>query len=655
MFPRRLHRVTALLILILLTFCGLYLRWIHGRSFGMWDDEISNSRVCNQSATFREFVHGILSVKQAGGDPPLYYLLSYFSAHQSANPSDVRIRIISLICGILALPMTYLAARKFGRRSTALLAAALVATNHAAVYFSMEARSYALFVLVSLFFFHAAGLFLEQATAKRVGYLLLTAILALYTHYFAILMVLPILGMLAIHCYRRDRSRKRTTILRCCGFAAVLTLLYLPPILYSVVLIRYSSSIVSSPTEASIGAYKEWLTMQPVNIPRDIQYAFATYGDSAPPFNYLRYFSFLLMCVGLAAVWIRRPLLYVALIVFFFATIIGTRIFYDTFRTTYVWRRNIFLLPVYLWLVAEGISHTARLAGLLSKRYSPRLRRGTFAFLATFYIVAQLAIYIKYSKGGHREYPDWPRAVEMISNCRAPGDRVVLVAPKTPPHWVQYSFYHRRFLADMPLDANLETTAIQAMRGSASIWVLVPSADVPTSTASYLATEGKWIPLFMSYLVYLPRLGNAVPATIHSLTDTKAISLPWQINAFAAPPQMPVFWWHYWLWDGLACGAANTWQYRLQISPSGATQVRIDLRNNFRAPVELSIRIDENAWEQVTLQPDRWMVVSTQPHGISPGQHTLTLSMAPPPPTPVVEETDFLNGNSVFFRRITVR
>ena len=80
--------------------------------------------------------------------PPAYYLLLH-AWRQLWGESELAVRLPSVTCGVLLVAVTYrLAAMLFGRR-TAWLAAALAALNPFLVWYSQEARMYALAALLA--------------------------------------------------------------------------------------------------------------------------------------------------------------------------------------------------------------------------------------------------------------------------------------------------------------------------------------------------------------------------------------------------------------------------------------------------------------------------------------------------------------------------
>jgi mannosyltransferase len=146
-------------------------------------------------------------IPESESTPPLYYVLAW-GWTAAFGTGEVGIRSLSALLGTLAVPAFFLAARELtGSVRAALVVAALAAFNPLLVWYSQEARAYALVVLlcgVSLIFF---GRLLRGPDEGRwlAGWAASSA-LALATHYFAVFLVAPA----AIWLLWRARRRART-------------------------------------------------------------------------------------------------------------------------------------------------------------------------------------------------------------------------------------------------------------------------------------------------------------------------------------------------------------------------------------------------------------------------------------------------------------
>jgi hypothetical protein len=161
-----------------LTLLGFALRIFRLSNQSFWVDEISSIMAAQGP------LHGIYerSVLAANSLPTFFLILKPFVAESGAN-IEFRARLLSVIAGALSVPVfigvVYLWRRK---RSTALLAGALLAVNPLHLWYSQEVRGYAVMLLFGL----VALLCYELAREKkRVTWWVLysvSAIMAIAVH-----------------------------------------------------------------------------------------------------------------------------------------------------------------------------------------------------------------------------------------------------------------------------------------------------------------------------------------------------------------------------------------------------------------------------------------------------------------------------------------
>ncbi len=146
-------------------------------------------------ATLRSVVH-------TENTPPLWYVLAWADA-RVLGTGEVALRLPSALAGIATVPVAWAIGRELAGRSVAIVCALLVAVNPLFVWYSQEARAYALFVLMAalamLCFLRAE----REPTRARMGLFALTGALALLTHYFAVFLLIPM--ALWLLCERRTR------------------------------------------------------------------------------------------------------------------------------------------------------------------------------------------------------------------------------------------------------------------------------------------------------------------------------------------------------------------------------------------------------------------------------------------------------------------
>src|SRR3954471_7598806 len=88
-------------------------------------------------------------VSRTESTPPLFYVLAWLWAKLFGH-GEAGLRSLSAVVGTLTVPVAWRAAREwFSGARAGLIAAALVAVNPFFVWYSQEARSYALLVLMA--------------------------------------------------------------------------------------------------------------------------------------------------------------------------------------------------------------------------------------------------------------------------------------------------------------------------------------------------------------------------------------------------------------------------------------------------------------------------------------------------------------------------
>ena len=144
------------------------------------DEVVTASRVLRDG-----FGHAMEAVGFSESAPPLYYVLAWLWT-QVTGTGELGLRSVSALAGVATVPVAYLLGLELRSRRAGIVAAALVAVNPMLLWYSQEARGYALLVLLTavaaLYFLRA----LERGRrADFTGWGIASA-LALATHYFAI-------------------------------------------------------------------------------------------------------------------------------------------------------------------------------------------------------------------------------------------------------------------------------------------------------------------------------------------------------------------------------------------------------------------------------------------------------------------------------------
>jgi mannosyltransferase len=192
-YPVALALVVALAAVLRLATLGTQSLW--------YDEAFTPVHVLHPSldATLR-------SVVRTENAPPLWYVLEW-AFTRVLGTSAVDLRLISALAGIATVAVVWAIARRLAGRRAALAAAVLSAVNPLFVWYSQEARAYALFVFAAALAMLCFVRALEQPTRMRLLQFGLSASAALLTHYFAVFLLAPMVLWLGLSLMDRTRAR----------------------------------------------------------------------------------------------------------------------------------------------------------------------------------------------------------------------------------------------------------------------------------------------------------------------------------------------------------------------------------------------------------------------------------------------------------------
>jgi len=143
------------------------------------DEIVTASRILRDG-----FWHAMDAVGFSESAPPLYYAVAWLWT-QLTGTGEFGLRSVSAVAGVATVPVAYLLGAELSSRRAGIVAAALVAVNPMLLWYSQEARAYALFVLLtalSLLYFVRA---LDRGRRRDSLAWGIASALALGTHYFA--------------------------------------------------------------------------------------------------------------------------------------------------------------------------------------------------------------------------------------------------------------------------------------------------------------------------------------------------------------------------------------------------------------------------------------------------------------------------------------
>ena len=164
-----------------------------------WLDEAYTERLVRMS--FGGMLHAIPITEST---PPLYYMLAWWWTHVFGF-SEFGIRSLSALAGILTVPAVYATALRLADRRAAVIAGILVALSPMLIWYSQEARAYALATLLGTMSLLCLVSFLDTGGRGWLVGWVVSAALGLASHYFVAFVVAPELVWLL---WRRRRDRR---------------------------------------------------------------------------------------------------------------------------------------------------------------------------------------------------------------------------------------------------------------------------------------------------------------------------------------------------------------------------------------------------------------------------------------------------------------
>jgi len=203
---RENHRLVILVLLAIIAI-GVLLRLLNLGGNSLWNDELVTWRL-SRGPSLASVIRNIIP---AVGHPPAYQIPLYF-VEKYLGDSEYLLRLPSAISGIISLLVIFLLARLLYSSKEGLIAAALMAVLWCPIYYSQEARPYAMLLLFSLI---TAYLWITMGKAlyvrekpKRITliFYVISAIICCYLHHFGILLVVFQAGYLLVTLGKRPKA-----------------------------------------------------------------------------------------------------------------------------------------------------------------------------------------------------------------------------------------------------------------------------------------------------------------------------------------------------------------------------------------------------------------------------------------------------------------
>lgn len=287
-----------LAIAVLIVMVAFLLRLYRIGEQELWLDEAFSFHI----ATMPNWVGSLLT----DTNPPLYYLLLRVWV-QVAGQSEAAIRLFSAVLGTLFVIAVIWAGKEFFKPCVGLWSGWFGATAPLHIYYSQEARTYTLLSLALLLTYIMVWRALKKDTLKSWTLVSASALVALYSHYFAILGLLAAAFLFVIW---PEKQQIKQLWLRFGGAVFLSGLLFLPWLFLSFVFTPHSSA-------GTAWIQDVWERIPPLlAIPRSLEvFGLGSQAGLLPitmkQFNYLEFPSSLrhlgLAIILLLGIWVAVP------------------------------------------------------------------------------------------------------------------------------------------------------------------------------------------------------------------------------------------------------------------------------------------------------------------------------------------------------------
>jgi mannosyltransferase len=175
-------RSRYLQLLLSLTLIGAILRFYNLGYNSLWLDEASTLNFAVKS------IPDIWQATTAGEfNPPLFYWAEHIML--LFGNSEVVLRFIPALLGVLTIPLIYLVGKEFMDRNTGIIAAAAFAFSPFLLFYSQEARAYSMmlfFVTFSMVFYFRA---LKSNDIRNWALFGILSALAFWSHFYALVII----------------------------------------------------------------------------------------------------------------------------------------------------------------------------------------------------------------------------------------------------------------------------------------------------------------------------------------------------------------------------------------------------------------------------------------------------------------------------------
>jgi uncharacterized membrane protein len=225
-FNNKLKNFKIDFILISILLIAIFLRFYKLDFQGAWLDELHTLKEGDPNLTFKE-LHEVIMWRE--GIPHFYFILIQFFGTLFTH-TLFSIRLLSAICGVLAVFSIFLLGKEMKGKNFGYVAAIFLSLQPFHIEYSQEGRSYSLMILFIILSFYRLILFLKQVNLKNA--ILLGLFLGLITnaHPIGIVNVISVFLIIIIAFFIVSNKKEKINYVKYTFITGIVTLIVFSPV-----------------------------------------------------------------------------------------------------------------------------------------------------------------------------------------------------------------------------------------------------------------------------------------------------------------------------------------------------------------------------------------------------------------------------------------
>jgi mannosyltransferase len=451
-FPKVSTRLLVLLLILILA-VGIFLRVYQLGTESLWYDEASSVQEASMSLT---------AISQHSNQPPLYYIIlnSWINLF---GTSEVALRSLSAIFGVISLLLIYYVGSTLFNRRVGLISALLASISYYLINLSQEARNYSLLLILALLSYLFFIKILQNDRKLFYPFYFLATLLMGYTHVYGLLIIISQFLYLLLFWNKYKLQRLKL------GITWVITIVGLVPLV-----------LLLGGRAVSIAAQGFWIPKPGLRSIIDTLTEFSGTGQAE---SYIFLAFFLLAILGFFSIkssaselswkapvkslkgvtWSLNPAYIeeeVLLLIWLFVSIVIPFIESRFLTPVYLTKYMIAASPALYLLVAKGLDN-------LNRKWL------LYPALILIILLSSLGLYQYYTLYTKQM---WREAANFIENNGKAGSDIILFSDDYPYVRTPFNYYYKGDIpefgikTDMLTDGGVASDVENAIQGEKRLW-----------------------------------------------------------------------------------------------------------------------------------------------------------------------------------------